>query len=325
MSGPIPEQLGNLPALQWLVLSNNHLEGKVPPPLVMKLQIEVSLKIDGNTELVIGDVVSLEAPQFPVFLVPRNHLLKLSAFQTHEKMKEQGKICQVECESGCKLCNFFVTETKERVRREDCVFLSHRWLQEKHPDDASRTKLHHVQQFAQQYPQYLFYWIDYSCIPQADENGEDKGKAINSLPCYVKTCGTLVTVYSDQNDRSSLEEYKKRGWCRLEQLSSLVPLHTSILRWYGFEEGELATTKVYRSEIGGEITEIDLEKQGTEALMKLNPLQGCFFDDKDKLRISECLTEMCKILKKNPALENLVHSIQESVQESQTLDHDNNM
>ena len=45
-----------------------------------------------------------------------------------------------------------------------------------------------------------------------------------------------------------------------------MPLHTS--RLYGYEKGELAATKVYLSEIGGDIQEFDLEKQGMETLMK---------------------------------------------------------
>ena len=248
--------------------------------------------------------------------------MKLSAFEKHEVMTEQGMVWKVECEPGSKLCNFVVSETKESVRREDCVFISHRWLQKNHPDDDSQTKLRHVQLFAQTHSQYLYYWVDYACIPQAEEHGEEKCKAINSLPCYVKSCGALITVYSDQNERSSLAEYRNRGWCRLEQLSTLVPLHTTRPLLGDDAKGELAIIKVYLSEIGGDITEFDLLKQGaleSGALMELNPLKGQFVDDKDKDRISECLTEMCRVFKNYhsalenyAAIENLVRSIENS-------------
>ena len=89
----------------------------------------------------------------------------------------------------------------------------------------------------------LLYWIDYACIPRVEEQAKEKGKVINSLPSYVKSCGTFVTVYRDQNARRSLTKYKKHRRCQLEQQSSIVPLHTS--RFYSYQQCEPANTKLY--------------------------------------------------------------------------------
>ena len=91
--------------------------------------------------------------------------------------------------------------------------------------------------------EYLLYWIDCACMAQVEEQAKEKGKVINTLPSYVKSCGTFVTVYRDQNARRSLTKYKKHRPCQLEQQSLIVPLHTC--RFYSYQQCEPANTKVY--------------------------------------------------------------------------------
>ena len=275
-------------------VENNCLSEEVPEALVMLLG--EGLKIQGNPDLRMKEVVSLEAPQFPFYVISRENLMRLERFEMHEAVREKGLLTKLECEFGAKLNEFKCG----LIRRDQVVFVSHRWLRGSsdppHPDNEENLKLNHLQRIAAREVEWEFYWIDFVSAPQRDP--EKQRQAINSLPSYVKSCGTLLTLHGDKTkeEEAAIEVYRQRGWCRLEVLSALVPLV-----WYGCwgrRKGD-AETKLLSSNMHCQECRIETSGSGDFGELKghINPLQGDFGDSRDKDRILCCLDAMCFKLK----------------------------
>lgn len=271
-------------------VSGNLLSGEVPAGLMMRLGER--LMVQGNPLLQVEEVVSLEAPQFPFYVISRGELMRLERFEIHETALEKGLLTKLECQWSAKL-NYF---NSGQIRRDCLVFVSHRWLRGSsdtpHPDNEENVKLKHLQRVAALKEEWEFYWIDFVCVPQ--RNPEQQRLAINSLPSYVKSCSALLTLHGDKikEEEACLEVYRQRGWCRLEVLSAVVPLV-----WCsegGGIKGD-AKTELLLSDMHGQ--ECRIESSSTADFERLreqiNPLQGKFGDEKDKLRIVSCLEAMC--------------------------------
>lgn len=259
--------------------------------------------------------------QFPFYVVPREQILKMERLLPHEDAKAQNLLLEITCGGDyCesypyKLCGFR-GPSGDSVERKEMVFISHRWLNPSlnplhaHPDDKNNSKLNYLKKLADQRPDFRFYWLDYLSVPQHADNSQDQVKAINSLPCYVKSCANLVMLYGDFDNKASLDEYLSRGWCRLEQLSALLPLRET--RGY-LGTGEVVLTERWQGSMEGDgqllIAQAPIER--------LNPLQGVFFDPEDKKRISNCLQAMCNLFQHegdgNEDVSLLVRQICESI------------
>jgi len=278
----IPHSLCQLRKLNQLFLSNNEeLSGVIPDQLLNRCDLQVDY--DGCEKLR-TDLISIETPQFPMHVVSREALLNL------ERLVEFEEAVIESSEDKNDKDNSPVVDGKVRILclgdsrelifaptfiREMFVFVSHRWLAENHPDDEANSKVKHLQKLARAHPSWNFFWIDFMCVPQRTES--KKIKAINSLPHFVKCCGTVLTLCGN-TDKSKLEIYKSRGWCRLEQLSSLVP--------FGDDSKLFVANKDEET--------IDQMTELTE--QELNPLKGEYYQNNDKLQISKCLRKMNKYL-----------------------------
>ena len=99
--------------------------------------------------------------------------------------------------------------------RKFVIFVSHRWLNRKNPDDESRRKYKRlcaaVSEMPGRWSSYsindLYLWIDFACVDQDDRNL--KMVNIDNLPIYVACSDSVFKV-----DHA---EYWDRAWCRLEQ------------------------------------------------------------------------------------------------------------
>ena len=280
--------------------SNNLLSGEVPAGLVMRLGER--LIVQGNPDLQVIEVVSLEAPQFPFYVISRGELMRLERFEIHETALEKGLLTKLECQFSAKL-NYF---NYGDVLRDELVFVSHRWLRGSadppHPDNEENVKLKHLQRVAALQEEWRFYWIDFVCVPQSDP--EKQRQAINSLPSYVKSCSALLTLHGDKTkeEEACIEVYRRRGWCRLEVLSALVPLV-----WceaYGDEKGD-AKTELLCSDMHDQECRIESSISADFEQLKgrINPLQGEFGSANDKFRIVSCLEAMCLKLEASEELQ----------------------
>jgi len=326
LSGPIPPELGRCRSLQKLVLANNNLSGELPVELsaLTSLQLanftrNANLKgnlpssllrlkglrlYTGGTGLSITSV-SLDVPQFELHVVPVNFLLTMVRLMKHEEagvrcpetMKNarsrnarwDGRLERLEPLGDTKGAIFHSWTTwseSKIVYRQDIVFISHRWLSDGHPDDKFNSKLRHLKRLLKG-SKWKYVWIDYLCCPQS--NQAEQAKAINSLPHYVKCCDAMITLCGNEF-KATLEVYKSRGWCRLEQLSALVPIAGRTSNKENNEEF-LAETRLFIANKNTNSFEVMTKLQEEY----LNPLKGVFYDPNDKARVSTCLKVLCEV------------------------------
>jgi len=190
---------------------------------------------------------------------------------------------------------------------QKALFLSHRWLRDSHPDNLKKQKYAAIV-FLLNDDCWLdagveFFWLDYMCISQDDL--ERQTKAVNSLPFYIKGCQYFITLYGDEQigDRSLMEVYDGRGWCRLERF---VALATMSVQTYIFN------MKTH-----------DLKQTTIEffQISNLNPICGVFRDgglpgEQEKMRIAPMLSHLCNFASQYggvAAIRVLAKEIQDSI------------
>lgn len=108
------------------------------------------------------------------------------------------------------------------VPRINLVMVSHRWCRPSrdpalaHPDDEAGTKAgmlveYGLREHSSEAARETYFWIDYCSVDQ-----DNPWPGIQALPLYISNCaGGMVVVAND--------EYESRAWCRLEQVSRLLP------------------------------------------------------------------------------------------------------
>ena len=159
------------------------------------------------------------------------------------------------------------------------LFISHRWLEDEHPDHNQR-KLKHLQALLQLeiFKDIMFIWIDYCCISQLKNRKVEQKKAIDSLPYYITRCHRFLTLFGESEQRSSFEEYMGRGWCRIELMAANAK--TDIVMWK---------------------SNMDLRVEDSLACFDTNftvpnPLEGIFRKgDKDKLAVAPMVRRLCEL------------------------------
>jgi len=294
LSGCIPECLSKIDSLVWVYLQNNDFVGAVPKALLVRGRV---VNVDGCKKLTMA-FISFEAPMMQFHVVPRKVLLNLKRLIPHE---EAGVRClpgqQDECRSwrdnglvevlkpncGSAFSYYQNTIEDEIFSRDDIAFISHRWLSDDHPDDDENSKMQHLHQLAVDNPEFLYFWIDYMCVPQ--DNKAEQAKAILSLPHYIKRCGTLITLCGNSG-RSKLDVYKRRGWCRLEQLSTFLPMG--------------GKTEVYIANKHS----LKFEKFKL-SIHEVNPTKGIFKEDSDRELVSDCVSRLADVFAQYDGLESL--------------------
>jgi len=305
-----------------------------PSPLKLSLltisarSISDSYNLKSSLDTKDSDIVSMLSPQFDLHVVPREFLLALTRLIPFEEAGVRCNAAQVDSEQhrkvdGIVFCLKTLSENSKMrkwvsmhdkkliVFRQQLVFLSHRWLSESHPDDKKNTKLEHIQQLAIANPGWKYYWIDFMCVPQTKTRYEEQVKAIDSLPHFVKCCSTLITLCGDKGE-SKLDVYRRRGWCRLEQLSAVIPLFCK----GHFGERFLCSTKHYISNK----CSLSFTEMPRNCDYLLNPLKGDFCNPRDQFRIARALEWMSERLLDIPRLHGLAAQILNSIQELWTVD-----
>eukprot|EP00993_Chasmostoma_nieuportense_P000734 NODE_1675_length_1416_cov_86.633825_g1590_i0.p1 GENE.NODE_1675_length_1416_cov_86.633825_g1590_i0~~NODE_1675_length_1416_cov_86.633825_g1590_i0.p1 ORF type:complete len:405 (+),score=96.12 NODE_1675_length_1416_cov_86.633825_g1590_i0:50-1264(+) len=146
--------------------------------------------------------------------------------------------------------------SKVEGRKACIIFVSHRWLRpslnpsQAHPDDPQNRKykliLDAVGKLKTTLTCDIYLWLDFACIDQDDSKMKLNG--ILSLPGYIERCHltltpivdlsfedwfdslpTIIPNYWTHYPSKPFQEYRDRGWCRLEAwITSNVPMPTSV-------------------------------------------------------------------------------------------------
>jgi len=324
-SGHIPFQIGYLFSLKFLNLSQNFFTGKVPRSLEnLKLLFEanfsenpglegtlpsnllvkeLSLNIQGTN---IHCPISLDVPQFPLLVLPRSSLLKMTRLLSYN---EAGVKCRDgKCDptknrrtNGMLWCLFHSMRGlfcsrhgSELVKRSEMVYISHKWFSSTHPDDDENHKLLGLQQLARAHKEWHFFWIDYVCIPQTYRLENERALYSNSH--FVKCCANFV-ILCGETGKMTLDVWKSRGYCRFELLSSYTPLshrnkNNIEVIW---ENRQLVANTNLNT----------IEELDPFPAQDLNPLLGLFSDDADnsiarehkhRTKVAKCVIAICEYM-----------------------------
>jgi len=181
---------------------------------------------------------------FPFYACPKEKIVSLRKLLKFEEAESSGLLVDM---SSCSVQESGIV-----------LFVSHRWLQNRHPDKAN-IKLLGLQALLKKkiFQAVTHIWIDYTCVPQDDKISQRH--AIDSLAFYVAKSSKFVYLYMSTEDRASEIDYKSRGWCRLEVLSAAVA-HCSIGYKFCMEKEQLDT--------------VDLSQMCH--VEDLNPIEGLF-------------------------------------------------
>ncbi|CAE7607233.1 caiap [Symbiodinium sp. CCMP2592] len=173
---------------------------------------------------------------YPMYTLPMDTLLRMTAVRPHEELLNQGSLVEFE-------------EVLGRA-----MFISHQWLANEHPDpEAQQWKVlqeairnlysgrslvtlpiqseyfygrHSTLSREDFQSKPLFIWYDYVSCPQAaDSRGQEHQKqAIDSIVSYIERCVYFVVLcpnlpHKDQGFVLSEATWAERGWCRAERLA----------------------------------------------------------------------------------------------------------
>ena len=111
------------------------------------------------------------------------------------------------------------------------VFFSHEWTSREHPDHTGaqyqvmKVALDHVVRSMNWQGDDVRVWVDYASTPQA--NVHTQRLAINSFVHYASCAHAFVVVappviHKDRGVLCNMSSYRKRMWCRAEQLSHFL-------------------------------------------------------------------------------------------------------
>ena len=204
-----------------------HLSGNSDlcgPPPEWTLLKEVHYE---NTKISVSNSeISLDCCTYLFWVVSVVEFEKLDRFYTHEQAQEiPGLLLLLVVERG-QFKKWRVVGTNIEIERYMILFISHKWLEEKHPDDAEKTKMKQIKKLLKkpEFKAVKYMWLDYFCIPQdtsKPKRKERQQRAINSIAYYVKSCQYFVTLFGN-NEPATLEIYNGRGWCRFERFISIM-------------------------------------------------------------------------------------------------------
>jgi len=129
--------------------------------------------------------------------------------------------------------DFLTKDIKEQLgKKNKVIFMSHQWTAFGEPDhtgDQYRGMVEAVDNVIQQnrwIEEDTYVWLDYSSIPQRHRPSQTA--AINSLTVYAAKVSAFIVVAPKVNHKDlegvlcNEDSYKKRAWCRAEQLSHLL-------------------------------------------------------------------------------------------------------
>lgn len=182
-------------------------------------------------------------PAFPIYVIKISRLLAMERMLTHEQLREKGALVRWTKGDG------------------NILFISHTWLNFTHPDNEKNEKLGLIKAWLRRImegsardisPQWSqgqtasptqegikgikaktirsdltdgYVWLDLASIPQADRDSQLK--AIQSIPIYIGVCSYFAVVvgpfrHDQLGTPRGINEWCRRGWCRLEQLGNFL-------------------------------------------------------------------------------------------------------
>eukprot|EP00440_Ansanella_granifera_P033738 gb/GFBE01036606.1/.p1 GENE.gb/GFBE01036606.1/~~gb/GFBE01036606.1/.p1 ORF type:complete len:684 (+),score=119.22 gb/GFBE01036606.1/:1-2052(+) len=188
-----------------------------------------------------GDVPLTERlePQFPMYVISADKLMKLKSFIKHEDAVKKGLVH---------------IASKHRVN----FFWSHQWLSYDHPDPNNlqllcmqgilskiqmegtshlfRDHAHTVsssdmdQQLGMSEDEFCqasrlgAHWIDFMSVPQDASNREEQRRAILSIAAYASKSHVMMALcprsaHANTRQPCDLSSWRVRGWCRLELIA----------------------------------------------------------------------------------------------------------
>lgn len=117
------------------------------------------------------------------------------------------------------------------VATKSVVFISHQWLGSHDPDPqgvqygAMVSAVENLIAMHSLDREAVSIWVDFTSIPQ--KNRDMQRLSISSLPVYASSSNFFVAIappamHQDKKLSCGEETYRRRGWCRLEQMARLA-------------------------------------------------------------------------------------------------------
>jgi len=294
--GELPSSLYKLKNLTKVSLKGNKQLCGPPPPEHLKPIINCEQTLVGL------DAINLDFSTFGFYVVPKENFEKMDRFITHESAMEKNMLVLLTTVE--KFCEWTVKQNRQnnededntaetaskdeeekKVKRDQILFLSHRWRGSQHPDCVQNSKLNQLKDLLkmEEFAKVDYVWMDYLCVPQADnsESKEKQLRAIQSLPHYVKCCNHFVVLTCDKevHEEGTFDVYMSRGWCRLERYSAMIPVAND-------SNQEIVTAvkqhHTKKSESKDELEAIENKGINPE---EISPVHGIFFDKNDLFEV----------------------------------------
>ena len=155
---------------------------------------------------------------YPAALMPAADFLALDQLVEHERLRDGGLLRYRDTMDGLRDAN---------GTQSLYIFMSHQWTAWSAPDPSGtqlrvmKAAVRHVAAVHGWSLDAVMVWVDYCSIPQS--NAACMQQAISSLSAYSACAAAFVIVapeveHSDTKALCGVDTYRKRMWCRAEQL-----------------------------------------------------------------------------------------------------------
>lgn len=229
------------PGMQEMDLRENSLSGFLPLDLMDHIEngmLDAHFK-PGNPRLTSleDSEASLDSPLWPFFLIPAQALLSLERLPTHEEARASSLVFHVDSVVRQYALYRLKAEdgTYDAVRRSECVFFSYSpnaseagseetsfFHHHLNHERREQETLEHMKQFLREHTTFRMCWVEKMCVPvlPGSLGHIEKRRALISIPYYVHSCGTLVSLLRPDEDVPSHFAWRR---VRYHMLSSVCP------------------------------------------------------------------------------------------------------
>jgi hypothetical protein len=198
-----------------------------------------------HTQLAANAIETTRIMRFVACFVRATDFIEAGELRSHETLRDAGKLVYRDTFEDLAMGSDYV------------VFISHQWLGFDSPDNDEQvqyksmcaaleriaTKLHEeadnpTQATRERILRRMLVWVDYVSIPQIGEGTLQLG--IQSLSAYCSLANDFVicapkATHADTGETCDFETYRRRMWCRAEQLCHVLRNGASCI-WLATEE-----------------------------------------------------------------------------------------
>ena len=208
--------------------------------------------------------------KFPLHCCTVEGLLTLTRLIPHEEAVQQRIVAVIDVSTPA----------------SEILFISHKWLADRHPDDLDGSKLAQIKKMLRKnaMKNIKYVWLDYMSIPQ--DSQEELQRAIESLPFYINSCRRFVSLVGE-GGRAAQDVYDQRGWCRLECMAANSPVNP-----------DSKAVMYIHNKHTDKLEQYVHNRRKTKA--QSNPLEGDFTDEGDRVKISQMLIFLADTAEINP-------------------------